>query len=143
MALDVRKLWLGAWVAALLLAATTVTAQTGPNPCGAEKDRDARLACFDKQNMAVPRLYDGDKIITQFDGNGGTTTRPVDLPPRWEAQWSAESPLMVASHTADGEIDEVLAHLTATGSAYHPKGGTFYFEVIANGPWSLRIVKVP
>jgi hypothetical protein len=95
-----------------------------------------------------------------FTGTGPTQTRPFSVKDGWEIRWETESPTFkLSAHGSSqrpyvGQKNEreevlrwfetmhamVLADTTdSNGTAMHPLGGTFYFKIIASGPWRIHL----
>ncbi len=99
-------------------------------------------------------------IEINFSGTGSEETRPFTVKDGWEIQWETEAPSFKLSAHGSAQrpyISEtteredilrwferlepiVLANTTKKkGTAVHPLGGTFYFKVVANGPWEVHL----
>ena len=95
-----------------------------------------------------------------FSGSGSMTTRTFTVEDGWKIRWEAESPsFKLSAHGSakrpyvgpTNERDEslrwfetrqpiVLANTTDQhGTAVHPLGGTFYFTIVASGPWKIDL----
>ena len=99
-------------------------------------------------------------VELMFKGTGSVETKTFTVEDGWKIEWKTESPTFkLSAHGSSrrpyvGETTEreealrwferlepiVLANTTKTrGSAVHPLGGTFYFKVVANGPWEVHL----
>jgi len=95
-----------------------------------------------------------------FTGTGPQKTRLFSVEDGWKIRWETESPTFkLSAHGSArrlyiGQTNEredvlrwfetmqpiVLANTTDRhGTAIHPLGGTFYFKIIANGPWNIHL----
>lgn len=86
-----------------------------------------------------------DNTITEFNGSGQHTTRPFTAPDKWEIQWEAEGDIFqIYIYKANGDLEGVAANQMGPGkgSAYQPKGGSYYLTMNAVGTWKVTIVKV-
>ena len=96
----------------------------------------------------------------EFTGTGSEKTRVFTVEGGWKIQWKTESPrFKLSAHGSAhrpyiGPTNErdavlqwfetiqpiVLANTTDThGTAVHHLGGTYYFTIIATGPWSISL----
>jgi WD40 repeat protein len=86
-----------------------------------------------------------DKPIKEFSGNGLQTTRPFTVKGGWEIQWDSKGEILqISVYKGTGEFVGLVSNQMGpgTGSAYQPKGGTYYLQANAMGDWSIKIVKV-
>ena len=95
-----------------------------------------------------------------FTGTGPEKTQQFTVEDGWKIRWETESPTFkLSAHGSArrpyiGQTNEreevlrwfetiqpiVLANTTDRhGTAIHPLGGTFYFKIIANGPWNIHL----
>ena len=95
-----------------------------------------------------------------FTGTGPGETGKFTVEDGWKIRWETESSsFKLSAHGSArrpyvGPANEreevlrwfetmhpiVLANTTeTTGTAVHPLGGTFYFKIVANGPWSINL----
>lgn len=95
-----------------------------------------------QQNLDTTRT---DEIIKEFSGSDQHTTRPFTVKDGWEIQWKTKGKfLQIYVLNANGELVTIAANaqIPGKGSAYQPKGGTYYLDVNALGEWTIQIVKV-
>lgn len=89
--------------------------------------------------------FSTDTVLQEFSGSGIQTTRPFTVPDGWEIQWDSTGDLLqIYVYKSDGSLDGIAANQmgSGTGSAYQPKGGSFYLTMNAVGNWKVRVVKV-
>lgn len=82
----------------------------------------------------------------EFTGSGGANTRPFETDGPWELQWSSDGDIFqVFLHTGDGDLVDVAANQSGPGpgASYQPRGGRYYLQVNALGPWTVRVVPLP
>lgn len=86
-----------------------------------------------------------DYTIQEFSGSGQHTTRPFTVPDGWEIQWDASGDIFqIYVYKANGDLDGIAANQQGPGkgSAYQPKGGSYYLMMNAMGTWKVKVVKV-
>ena len=114
----------------------------------------SQAATEDKISKPSPALE------MEFSGTGSMTTRTFMVEDGWKIRWETESPTFkLSAHGSakrpyvgqTNERDEslrwfetrqpiVLANTTDQhGTAVHPLGGTFYFTIVAGGPWRIDL----
>ncbi|MDZ7801832.1 MAG: hypothetical protein U5K81_13725 [Trueperaceae bacterium] len=82
----------------------------------------------------------------EYTGSGAANTRPFETAGAWELQWSAGGDLFqVYLYTEDGDLVDVAANQSGPGpgASYQPRGGRYYLQVNALGPWTIRVVPLP
>ena len=83
-------------------------------------------------------------VVAEFSGKGMNTTRPFTLDGPWEVQWSSDEFIQIFLSKADQ--DEVFPDVIAnqieagSGSAYQPRGGSYYLKISAMGKWHIKVV---
>ena len=84
-------------------------------------------------------------FIDQWSGNSRLTTRPFHANGPWEIQWATSSGPFVIELAKLGGRSDVIASQThqASSSSFVAEGGDYYLKVIANNPWSIKLVNVP
>lgn len=95
-----------------------------------------------QQNLDTTRT---DEIIKEFSGSDQHTTRPFTVKDGWEIQWKTKGKfLQIYVLNVKGELVSIAANtqIPGKGSAYQPKGGTYYLDMNALGEWTIQIVKV-
>jgi hypothetical protein len=78
-------------------------------------------------------------------GLGARAIRPFTVDGPWEVTWDARGDYFgLFLHDANGDLVDVSANQSGPGSSssYHPRGGTYYFDVNALGSWTMRIERV-
>ena len=106
----------------------------------------------------------GQTVITH-SGQGSSSLRPFTVHDEWEIQWSAKgtafgivlNPVHIEGLAEEGAQlpdltkmikstmamqAKVIAFSAGAGSHYVPKGGKYYLEIIAMGPWTITIVEI-
>jgi membrane-associated protease RseP (regulator of RpoE activity) len=93
----------------------------------------------------VAGSHDGGTFIDQWSGVSTLTTRPFHADGPWEIQWATSSGPFVIELAKPGGKSDVIANQThqASSSSVVPEGGDYYLKVIANSPWSIKLVSVP
>jgi len=93
----------------------------------------------------VAGAHDGGAFIDQWSGDSTLTTRPFHADGPWEIQWATASGPFVIELAKPGGRSDVIANQThqASSSSLVPEGGDYYLKVIANSPWSIKLVSVP
>ncbi len=100
------------------------------------------------------------EVELTFTGTGSKKTQPFTVQDGWKIEWVTESPTFkLSAHgsalrpyvSPTNKREEVLRQFEAIqpivlantsdskGRAVHPLGGTFYFTVIAKGPWRIDL----
>ncbi len=117
-------------------------------------------------NSAAAERKNPEKPFTlemTFTGSGPGETKVFTVADGWKIQWKTDSPsFKLSAHGSArrpyvGPTSErdailrqfetvhpiVLANTTKTnGTAVHPLGGTFYFTILADGPWSIHLTTI-
>lgn len=80
----------------------------------------------------------GKSAIT-FEGSGMQSTAPFTVSEGWTLTWTSNDSLFFVSvHTKDGRPIEMFGN-SKSGSAYIPKGGTYYLKVNSTGDWVIKV----
>lgn len=98
-----------------------------------------------QRSKMVPGSHGGGAFIDQWSGDGTLTTHPFHADGPWEIQWATASGPFVIELAKPGGRSDVIANQTdqASSSSFVPEGGDYYLKVIANSPWSIKLVSVP
>ena len=110
--------------------------------------------------MATESLKKSSALEMTFTGTGTEKTQVFTVKDGWKISWETESrTFKLSAHGSarrpyDGPTNEreeilrrfeairpiVLANTTEReGTAFHPLGGTFYLQIVANGPWRIHL----
>ena len=85
-------------------------------------------------------------MVAEYSGNGLQTTRPFTVDGPWEVQWSSDEFIQIFLSNADQEeaFPNIIANQIASGSgsAYQPRGGSYYLKVNAAGNWRIKVVAI-
>ena len=85
-------------------------------------------------------------VVAEYSGNGLQTTRPFTVDGPWEVQWSSDEFIQIFLSNADQEeaFPNIIANQIASGSgsAYQPRGGSYYLKVNAAGNWRIKVVAI-
>lgn len=96
--------------------------------------------------LLVAGAVQAQKVVKTFSGNGTSTTRPFTVKDGWEIQWNLKNGLLLQILVEqEGKKAFDLASnqgKVGKGSAYRPKGGTYYLSINAAGDWEIKIVQV-
>ena len=86
-----------------------------------------------------------DQLVNEWSGLGRQTTRPFTVDGPWEVQWTwrGSGAFGIRAHTSGRITSDGLAYQRepGSGSAYHPKPGTYYLEIDGTGSWTIRAVR--
>ena len=84
----------------------------------------------------------GAEPVVVFSATGDATTAPFRVEDAWEVRWDAEGRRfeLVLKGTPE-EIPSILANQIEPGggSRQYVRGGSYYFEVRANGAWRVEV----
>ena len=118
------------------------------------------LFSLEMSEAATEITENASVVELTFTGTGPETTRLFTVEDGWKIQWETESPTFkLSAHgsarrpyvSSSNEREKILRLFEATqpivlanttnpkGTAIHPLGGTFYFTVIAKGPWRIDL----
>jgi hypothetical protein len=87
-----------------------------------------------------------EAMLQNFEGSGNHSTRPFTVPDKWEVRWNftgtGHNSLVI--NAADGRPVD-LAHNDigpGNGVKFYPRGGEFFLEINASGPWTVEVWQV-
>ena len=86
-----------------------------------------------------------DEIIQQVSANGTRNLRPFTVVDNWEIQWDSKAGIHIGIHRPDGELVAEGGSSTKPGhgTSYHPRGGTYYLEVMSMDDWTVTVTQLP
>lgn len=87
-----------------------------------------------------------EQVVFREAASGTKNTRPFTVQDGWELRWEVRGNTFAAFlHTADGQAIAELASVgkPGPGATFHPKGGTYFLEIIARGDWTVTVVQLP
>jgi len=79
-------------------------------------------------------------LIEAMSGSGSATTDIVSTREPWQLEWTGDDVFVFVKRAEDGR----LVHADGgqgSGSFAIPEGGEFILDVLARGPWSLKVVR--
>lgn len=85
------------------------------------------------------------QTVQTYEGNGLQNLRPFTVNDHWEVRWNARGDFFsLYLHDEHGNLVDVHANQSGAGSdsTYTPRGGRYYYQVNAIGPWTLEIVQL-
>ena len=84
----------------------------------------------------------GNAVVARFGGTGDRKTAKFRVRAGWQIQWVSGGKKFVLAVKGDRDLGRVIDQKEAGSGVESPAGaGTFYLEVSADGPWSVRIVQ--
>jgi hypothetical protein len=92
--------------------------------------------------MAPPRGGPSGSTILEMSGNGNKTSDPFYARPGWSVNW--ENSGKYFSYTIHGDVEfgqVVTQNGPGNGITSPVPTGNFFIEVVAQGPWSLRVIQ--
>jgi hypothetical protein len=81
----------------------------------------------------------------EFRGGGTLNTRPFVVEGPWEIEWESEADILqVFILNARGDFVDLAANQMGpdSGASYQPRGGTYFLQMNAIGPWTIRVARV-
>lgn len=96
--------------------------------------------------VAAANVALGQSSVVEYSGNGLSNTRPFTVEDNWEIQWDAGGDLFqVYVFDLAGDLIGVAANQMGPGggASFNARGGTFYLQVNAVGPWTVHVVQLP
>lgn len=116
--------------------------------CAAIGQATQRLDCYDSlaAGKTAPPPAPVGGVLQEFAGSGAGTTRPFVVDGAWEVQWSLSGQILqIMVHDKGGRLVDIVANQQGdgSGSAYQPRGGSYYLAINALGSWRIRVVAVP
>ena len=95
--------------------------------------------------MIFSSVAQADTVIQSIQGSDSQTTRPFTVEGPWEIQWEASGDIFqIYLYSSSGDLEGVPANQMGpgSGSAFQPKGGSFYLQMNALGSWNVTVVSV-
>ncbi len=88
-----------------------------------------------------------ERVVAAFEGNGSQATRPFTVQDGWEIRWDFSGDLLIINiYTETGSIVKASAANqdgSGSGSAFQPRGGSYYLDIGAIGSWTVTVVQLP
>jgi hypothetical protein len=79
-------------------------------------------------------------LIDTISGSGSATTDIVSMRGPWRLEWTGDDVFVFIKRAEDGRLVRADGG-QGNGSFVIPEGGRFILDVLARGPWSLKVVR--
>ena len=79
-------------------------------------------------------------LIDAISGSGSATTDIVSTRGSWRLEWTGDDVFVFVKRAEDGRLVRADGG-QGNGSFVIPEGGRFILDVLARGPWSLKVVR--
>ena len=79
-------------------------------------------------------------LIDTISGSGSATTDIVSTSGPWRLEWTGDDVFVFVKRAEDGRLVRADGG-QGNGSFVIPEGGRFILDVLARGPWSLKVVR--
>lgn len=101
---------------------------------GVATDSTQDPAASDVEVSGAPGLIDA------ISGSGSATTDIVSTRGPWQLEWTGDDVFVFVKRAEDGRLVRADGG-QGSGSFVIPEGGRFILDVLARGPWSLKVVR--
>ncbi len=122
----------------------------GREPCPPVEETTSEAPSRTTATTALPQTTTTARAVeaevASFSGTGTQSTRPFRVSSGWEIRWEAQGDLFqIFLRNESGEPVGVPANQqgAGSGSSYQARGGSYYLEMNALGPWTVTVVDLP
>jgi hypothetical protein len=118
---------IGSWFA-------TLTRNTAPRPLASPSP----TASPSSSASLAPPL----STVLDLSGTGDEESESFTVSRGWQITWQTDGPRFAFAVRGDEDLGTIVDQTgTSSGANSLPTAGTFYIEVTAKGPWSLKVLQ--